>query len=233
MKISNLNLIGSARSTALSKSPVRWAASLLVMAAMASTALAADEDPAGKDGDKKASKSAKKIDDDLGFAADQEALPKVVDGRFVIPPLTARSTDFADVGNGKTPDGFRAAEDRPLQLLPESGAQRGGDWAWSIADWAAPNTYSYPRYFEDRMLERHGHERFGYAQPLASGVRFFATMPMLPYLMAIKHPCDCEYTLGYHRPGSCAPRTLQRPPWDRRAVIAETAAVATGIIAIP
>ncbi|TWU58323.1 hypothetical protein [Rubripirellula reticaptiva] len=233
MKISNVNFFNSAWSSPFSTPPVRWAASLLVMAAMASTAPAAEKDVAEKDGDKKTSNSTKQIDDDLGFAAERDALPKVVNGRFVIPPLAARSTDFADVGNGKTPDGFRAAEDRPLQLLPESGADRGGDWAWSLADWAAPNTYSYPRYFEDRMLERHGHERFGYAQPLASGVRFFATMPMLPYLMAIQHPCDCEYTLGYYRPGSCAPRTLQRPPWDRRAVIAETAAVAVGIIAIP
>ena len=35
------------------------------------------------------------------------------------------------------------------------------------------------------MLERHGHERWCCAQPLASGARFFLTVPMMPYLMTV------------------------------------------------
>lgn len=198
---------------------IRLAAGLLMLAC-AATPGRADDDDGG--------------DDDVGFLAEQNALPELVDGRFVMPPLAVRSTDTSDIGNGKVPDGFRSLEDRPLIGLPESGQQRGEDyWTPTLADWAAPNTWSMPRFFEDRMLERHGHERFGCAQPLASGVRFFATVPMLPYLAAITPPCECEYTLGYYRPGSCAPMVYQRPPWDRRAIIAESAAVATGMIVIP
>ncbi|TWU56979.1 hypothetical protein Poly51_28990 [Rubripirellula tenax] len=198
--------------------PLVWMTSLLICVVVSGTVMAADQAD---------------IDDEVGMTAEKDSQPKFVDGRFIIPPIQGRSTAFEGIGNGKTPDGFREGEERPLQALPESGADRAGNWSWSMADWAAPNTYSNPRYFEDRMLERHGHERFGIAQPLASGVRFFATVPMLPYLMAISHPCDCEYTLGYYRPGSCAPRTFQRPPWDRRAIIAESAAVATGMIVLP
>jgi hypothetical protein len=83
------------------------------------------------------------------------------------------------------------------------------------------------------MVERHGHLQLGHLEPFASGARFFATVPMLPYLMTIRDPCDCEYTLGYYRPGSCAPVMLQRPPLDRRAVIVESAAIAGAVIAIP
>jgi hypothetical protein len=83
------------------------------------------------------------------------------------------------------------------------------------------------------MLERHGHVRWGCFQPVASGARFFATIPMLPYLMTINEPCDCEYTLGYYRPGSCAPALVQRPPYDRRALVMEGLVVGGVVIGLP
>lgn len=188
---------------------------------------AAQEQPTPNDRDQ----SSQQQDGGLAVTGERDSLPEIVNGRFQMPPLVAPSINTDDVGNGRTPEGFRSEVDRPLRLLPEDGSEHSQFWIF--AHWSAPNTYSYPLYFEDRMLERHGHERFGVLQPMASGVRFFATVPMLPYLTAISHPCDCQYTLGYFRPGSCAPKMYQRPPWDRRAVIAESAAVATGIIAVP
>ncbi|WP_200836798.1 hypothetical protein [Rubripirellula obstinata] len=171
-----------------------------------------------------------------------ESLPTVSGGRFNIPMIAAVSTATSDVGNGSTPDGFRTDAPRPLAPLPELASERrsiGQDsgydasWTWSVGRWAAANTFSNPRYFEDVMLERHGHQRWGHLQPVASGIRFFTTIPMLPYKMAIKPPCECEYTMGYYRTGSCAPALYQRPPWDRKAILAESAAVATGMILIP
>ena len=172
---------------------------------------------------------------DKSILADEndERQPTVLDGRFVLPMLIAPTIDTSEIGNGRLPDGFRGDEEPVLQPLPESGQGRTENWNWTVANWSAANTFSYPRYFEDRMLERHGHERCGHFQPLASGARFFATVPMLPYLMTLRDPCDCESTLGYYRSGSCAPAMLQRPPRDRRAVIAEAAAVAGAIIVLP
>lgn len=170
------------------------------------------------------------------------SLPTVSEGRFNIPAIDAISTATDDVGNGSTPKGFRADSPRPLAPLPELAMERStigqdsgfeASWNWSVTRWAAANTFSNPRYFEDVMLERHGHERWGHLQPLASGMRFFTTIPMLPYKMAIKPPCECEYTMGYYRTGSCSPTLYQRPPWDRKAILAESAAVATGMILIP
>ncbi len=162
-----------------------------------------------------------------------QMLPQVIDGKLTLPPLAAVSIATDTIGNGRAPEGFRGGKPSPARPLPEDASSRGLDWNWSVANWAAANTFSHPRYFEDRMLERHGHERFPYLQPFASGARFFTTVPMLPYLMTVRHPCDCESTLGYYRSGSCAPVMLQRPPLDRRAVLVEAGTVAGLIVAFP
>jgi len=162
-----------------------------------------------------------------------EIIPEVIDGHFRMPRLLAPSIATDDIGNGRTPTSYRDQSDVPVERLPESASERGVIWNWTVCNWAAANTFSNPRYFEDRMLERHGHQRFGKFQPLASGARFFATVPMLPYLMTVREPCDQEYTLGYYRAGSRTPAFLQRPPYERRAVVAESAAIAGAIIAFP
>ncbi len=158
-------------------------------------------------------------------------LPELIDGSFKLPALGAPSTSTEDVG--RVPPGIRSDDGSPEVQLPENANDRGFDWDWAVSNWAAANTFSYPRYFEDRMLERHGHERCPTLQPFVSGARFFATVPMMPYLMTVSPACECEYTVGFYRSGSCAPVMCQRPPWERRAVIAETAAIATAIIAFP
>ncbi|WP_168566198.1 hypothetical protein [Crateriforma spongiae] len=160
-------------------------------------------------------------------------VPSVEGGRFLLPKLEAPTTDMTEIGNGRLPDNFRGNAPTPVMALPESLFDRGLPASWTVKHWAAPNTFSLPRYFEDRMLERHGHERFPCATPLISGARFFATIPMLPYLATVRPPCDCEYTMGYYRVGSCAPRMLQRPPYEKRAVIAEAAAIAGAAVALP
>jgi hypothetical protein len=61
-----------------------------------------------------------------------------------------------------------------------------------------------------------------------SGVHFFGTLPVLPYKMGIRTPTECVYTLGYYRPGSCAPYMIDPVPFTWRAAMFEGAA-ATGI----
>ncbi|MGB7345598.1 MAG: hypothetical protein WBD20_15395 [Pirellulaceae bacterium] len=177
-----------------------------------------------------------KQDDDMSSALTRQRITQLEDGRFGLPPLAAPNTATDTVGNGRIPEGSREGVLAPTVPLAESGQDRNLEakpWAWTVSHWAAANTFSNPRYFEDRMLERHGHERFPKLQPFASGARFFATVPMLPYLMTISHPCDCESTLGYYRPGSCAPVLHQQPPWDTKAALVEAAAVTAGVVVIP
>lgn len=168
----------------------------------------------------------------------KQRLPEVISGRFQLPALRAVSIAQEPIGNGKVPDSLKAGEELNLVPMPEDAYARSqlvGAPAWPmlIRPWAAPNTFSHPLYFEDRMLERHGHERWGYLQPVASGARFFATLPMMPYLATVQPPCDIVYSKGYYRAGSPVPRFYQRPPLERRAVIVEAASVAGGFIALP
>ncbi|MCS7467470.1 hypothetical protein NZK35_12515 [Stieleria sp. ICT_E10.1] len=155
------------------------------------------------------------------------------DGKLVLPPIAALTTDTAEIGNGEVPLGFRQGATIPLIPLPESGIDRGLPWQWTARHWAAPNTFSHPLYFEDRMLERHGHQRYPRLQPFVSGGRFLAQAVSLPYLTAITPPSECQYSLGYYRAGACAPALKQRPPYQRKAVVSQATAVGVAAAILP
>ena len=74
------------------------------------------------------------------------------------------------------------------------------------------------------QLERYGHMAGPWLQPLASCADFFVTIPILPYEMGLEPPNECIYTLGYYRPGSCAPYLLDPLPLSVRASLFEAGA---------
>lgn len=165
------------------------------------------------------------------FGEDRTA---VIEGKkLIIPALIAPTTDVSQIGNRNLPKDFGGENLTARIPLPEGFADREPEWALTAYFWQAPNTFSHPLYFEEVMLERHGHERYRALQPMISGAKFFATLPMLPYLMTVQPACDFDYHLGYFRPGSCAPPLLQRPPYERRAAINQAAATAGAFLAIP
>lgn len=95
--------------------------------------------------------------------------------------------------------------------------------------WDATCLCYRPLYFEETNLERYGYGCCACIQPAVSAAHFFGTIPALPYCMAEHCPCQCEYTLGHYRPGSC-------PPWRhhwwscRPLSVATEAGVMTGLI---
>ena len=72
-----------------------------------------------------------------------------------------------------------------------------------------------------------------FTQPVVSGAHFFLNIAALPYKMAINPPLECQYTLGYYRPGSCAPWHIPPVPLSLRAAIAEANFIVGGINVIP
>ncbi|MHC4403888.1 MAG: hypothetical protein ACYTG0_29880 [Planctomycetota bacterium] len=106
-------------------------------------------------------------------------------------------------------------------------------WAPVTFTWKASALCHKPVYFEDVHLERYGHSSGPYLQPLISGAHFFLTVPVLPYKMGLYPPNECMYTLGYYRPGSCAPYMLDPLPLSVRAGLAQAAAWTGLIYAIP
>jgi hypothetical protein len=122
------------------------------------------------------------------------------------------------------------AEQRPrfCVLEPRDPVDRS-TWQRTTFMWKASALCHKPAYFEDESVERYGHTYGPWAQPIVSGGHFFLTVPIMPYLMALYPPHECVYTLGYYRPGSCAPFTLDPLPLSIRAAIAE-GGVWTGMV---
>lgn len=95
----------------------------------------------------------------------------------------------------------------------------------ALFTWEATDFQHSPLYFEDPALERYGHTYPEWLQPFASTARFSVQLVGLPYQMAIDPPDKCMYTLGWYRPGECAPQLFYQVPWD-----ADAAAVEAGVI---
>jgi hypothetical protein len=90
--------------------------------------------------------------------------------------------------------------------------------------WTASQLCHKPLYFEDVQLERYGHMAGPWLQPFASAANFFCTFPILPYKMGLELPNECVYTLGYYRPGDCAPYLFDPLPISVRGLFFEASA---------
>ncbi len=101
-------------------------------------------------------------------------------------------------------------------------------WEPTKFSWTASSLCHKPLYFEQVGVERYGHSWGPFLQPVISGGQFFVTVPLVPYFMGVNAPNECLYTLGYYRPGSCAPYMLDALPISIRGAIYQ-AGVVTGL----
>jgi hypothetical protein len=99
--------------------------------------------------------------------------------------------------------------------------------------WTASGLCHKPLYFEDVQLERYGHMAGPWVQPFASGAHFFATIPILPYKMGLEPPFECMYSLGYYRPGDCAPYLFDPIPLSVRGALYEAGGWVGGCFLFP
>ncbi|MBN1589377.1 MAG: hypothetical protein JW888_07675 [Pirellulales bacterium] len=106
-------------------------------------------------------------------------------------------------------------------------------WEPTTFTWKASGLCHKPLYFEEVQLERYGHSFGPYLQPVISQGHFFATVPVLPYLMGVNPPNECLYTLGYYRPGSCAPYMLDPLPISVRGALLEAGFWTGGAYLLP
>lgn len=109
----------------------------------------------------------------------------------------------------------------------------GRNFIASTVQWKASGASHKPLYFEEIQLERYGHEAGPVLQPLVSTVHFFGNIAVLPYKMGIHPPHECQYSLGYFRPGNCAPYMLQPIPWSLRGALTQAGAVTGAAALIP
>jgi hypothetical protein len=107
------------------------------------------------------------------------------------------------------------------------------NWLCSTWQWQASALCHKPLYFEEVQLERYGHVTGPFTQPWVSGAHFFLNIAALPYHMAYQPPHECQYALGYYRPGSCAPWMIPPVPISFRGAAAEAIAIVGGVYLIP
>lgn len=180
----------------------------------------------------------------LRLASQQEAAPvENKDGRPQCPTReelekNAKAITQITVDINPAPPAKGDSVDRPEncaeELLKQANfapiyADMPRGFAETAFNWEAPQSVTYPLYFEDAPLERYGQTVSPIAQPFISGARFFATIPILPYKMALDRPLEVKYLLGYYRPGSCAPFVRERLPVRADAVVFQ-GLVVTGLV---
>ena len=99
--------------------------------------------------------------------------------------------------------------------------------------WAASDLNHHPLYFEDPALERYGHTHNKWLQPFVSSGRFVGQTVGLPYQMAMDPPWTSRSTLGWYRPGECAPRLKYRIPVNGKGTSAEVISIVALLLLIP
>jgi hypothetical protein len=106
-------------------------------------------------------------------------------------------------------------------------------WGCLTYTWKASALCHKPLYFEQVSMERYGHSWGPVLDPVMSAAHFFGTVPILPYKMGVDTPCECEYALGYYRPGNCAPYMIEPFPISGRGALMQAGAVVGGAAVIP
>lgn len=109
----------------------------------------------------------------------------------------------------------------------------GRTWEPLTMNWKASSACHKPLYFEQTQLERYGHTVGPLLESPFAGAHFFASIALLPYNMGIHPPQECQYALGYYRPGSCAPWLLPPFPLSVRGGLAEAGVIVGGALLIP
>lgn len=119
----------------------------------------------------------------------------------------------------------------PQECLIEQPKYQPRRWTESKITWKASNLIHKPLYFEEVNLERYGHTAGPFLQPVVSSAHFFANIAVLPYKMGVHSPNECQYALGYYRPGNCAPWITPPVPLSLRGALYQAAAMTgTGLL---
>lgn len=116
----------------------------------------------------------------------------------------------------------------PIECRLEQSTYTPRTWVPVTMTWTANNLCHKPLYFEEVNLERYGHTAGPVLQPVISSAHFFVNIAVLPYKMGVHTPGECQYALGYYRPGDCAPWIVPPVPLSLRGGLSQAAAM-TGL----
>lgn len=135
---------------------------------------------------------------------------------IALSPLTTPNLDLKGITE-QIPKDLLEGRLPPRQAIP-LGPDRPYELSLSMKTWTAPVYCHQPLYFEDTMLERHGHERLPHLTSIVSGARFFTGVFTMPYMVYLHPPLQDVPNTGHFRPGSPAPAIRERAPYDKGAL---------------
>lgn len=121
----------------------------------------------------------------------------------------------------------------PTEYIPDVEPFKVRNWTSLTFTWKASGLCHKPLYFEEVQLERYGHSAGPAKQTFLSGAHFFGSIFFLPYKIGLNPPNECQYDLGYYRPGNCAPWLLHAVPLSSRAARMQLGAITGGIGVVP
>ncbi len=121
---------------------------------------------------------------------------------------------------GEIPTVHAARSDEMIGQWMESSIRRADRFAYQ------------PLYFEEVNLERYGRHN-GIAGPALSSLRFFATIPSLPYAMTVHNP-NTSYTWNWpYEAGWGAPRVRELQPLQWKPSLVQAGAITGLIFVVP
>ena len=141
-------------------------------------------------------------------------------------PIARLSIDIAPPG-GEMPHDY-AAERTGDAVRPLNSAQGVVVGAPFYSTPRAAGFVHRPLYFEERAAERHGRS-WGALQPIASGIHFFGTLPVLPYKQGAQPQRRVVQTGDGVRP----PSDRLTPRQHLRGIVTEATTVTGLIFTIP
>jgi hypothetical protein len=145
---------------------------------------------------------------------------------------TLKRNTVDKIGLDIVPPG-KAGDDFPCECVLGAGVYEPRSWPELTYTWKAAALCHKPLYFEEVQSERYGHSHGPFMDPLVSAAHFFVTIPLLPYYMGVDPPWECQYSLGYYRPGSCAPFMEEPFPLSMRGAAVEAGAITGAAFVLP
>lgn len=153
-------------------------------------------------------------------------------------PDVIRSLDAIDPywgfkGTKQAPEDMANLDMEPKDVSFPEGVYQPRLSPETVFSWEAANIWHNPLYFEDAPLERYGHVANPLLQPFLSVGLFTTQLLGMPYQQTIDSPCRRRYTLGWLRPGECAPYKLYQIPLNVDAAAVQAGAVTAGFYILP
>jgi len=186
----------------------------------------------GEQPDPNSENSGRKQPDNIPKGRDRDRDPMSEDcekGRGVIKNTGLTQALSAEIINLR----YTGKSDLPFECTVEATTFNQRAWGCLTYTWKASALCHKPLYFEEMSLERYGHSWGPCCDSVMSAAHFFGTLPILPYKMGVDTPCECQYALGYYRPGNCAPYMIEPFPISPRGAAVEAGFVVGAVGVLP